>query len=85
MDSSHVPLDPPVIQTTVRILNNFTVTVTNVVLGTSADILIRLYENENFAGSATFTISGEQYAAWGNDDQYIVNLATEYIRANYPF
>jgi len=77
------PLDPPANKVTVTRINSFTVNVTNVVLNTSADLQIAMFNDGNLVDFRIVQISGTAYTDWGSNDQYIVNYTANWIHENY--
>lgn len=64
----------PVTVTTVTVITKFTVKSLEVKLTQSANILVDLLDkNDNYAGTEYLEISGDDYANWGSDDDYLVN------------
>ncbi len=57
---------------------SFKVHVVNVVLFTSVTVAVTLYdENGNGVGARTYVIAGDEYLAWNNDDQYLIDLVAQ--------
>jgi len=75
IDKSQVILDEPFIRS-VKILS-FRVQVLEIIFGKSARFSIYLNgecNGEVFNDSKNIVIVGEEYLAWGNDDNYIIEL-----------
>ncbi len=66
------------------LIDNICIDVRNVLLGTSADICVRLYSGETYRECMAFTITGTEYTSWGNNDAYIENLVIDRINLAYP-
>ena len=59
-------------------INKFTVELERVVLFQFASILVILYDDdEKQVDFKRFLLEGDDYAAWSNDDKYIIN----YVKA----
>jgi len=72
-DPVNVPVVPaPYIRPTMNI-TNIQIRVMNLVLFTSVSINVILFENTNYIDSKQYTLSGDDYTNWMNDDSYIVN------------
>ncbi len=82
MDQPTNPLPTPVTETTAKVINSFSVTVNNVILSTSANLEIKLFNNNSLIDIKIVTISGEDYTNWGSNDQYIINYAQNWIMNN---
>jgi hypothetical protein len=55
-------------------INNVRISVGQVILFKSIHINALLLQDNNLVESKFFTITGDEYANWSNDDQYIVDL-----------
>ena len=63
----------PVVKTTVETKEKFSISLSNIVLFTSVDILVSFYDvNDNFIESTTITLDGDDYLAWYDDDNYLI-------------
>ena len=72
MMDTPIPIDPPISTPQPNLVfNNMTVRVMNVTLGTSASFLVLLFNGDALVTTKNYTMEGEDYANWGNDDQYI--------------
>lgn len=63
-------------------ITKITIKIANVVLYTSAEIYVTFFsENDEFVKYKIYRLEGENYAAWGNNDSYIIEwiLAQENI------
>ena len=68
-----VPFD----KTTVTTITSFSIEVTDVVLFTSVRLRVNLFDANGRRVDCNFLmVEGEDYVAWGNDDQYIVNFVS---------
>lgn len=77
-------LVPPITKTDITTLTSFEINSVNVILNTSADILIYLKNSDNvIVASEMIIIDGIDYANWGSNDQYIVNFINNYLRVKY--
>jgi len=64
----------PVTVTTITVITKFAVKSIEVKLTQSANILVDLLDkNNNYAGTESLEISGNDYANWGTDDDYLIN------------
>jgi len=64
----------PITVTTTTVIDKFVIQRVEVKLKESAHIVVDLVNNTgNYAGSKYLTISGEDYANWGSDDDYLIN------------
>jgi hypothetical protein len=55
-------------------INNVIIRIMNVDLFNSITVCASLFENKSLVDNKVFKIEGEEYANWGNDDTYIVDL-----------
>ena len=61
-----------------RTINKFTVELERVVLFKFASVIAILYDDdEKQVDYKRYTLEGDDYAAWANDDKYIIN----YVKA----
>jgi len=64
----------PITVTTTTVIDKFVIQRVEVKLKESAGIMIDLVDNTgNYAGTRYLTMSGEDYANWGSDDDYLIN------------
>jgi len=55
-----------------------TVQIRNVVLNTSVEIQVTFFDaNKNMGDMKSVTLTGTEYTNWGNDDNYIINMACQ--------
>jgi hypothetical protein len=56
------------------IVDGFKVSIRDVVLFSSAKIVVELYYSEKLVGIKILNLTGEDYAGWvGQDDHYVIN------------
>jgi hypothetical protein len=73
-DSNEDVSIPPVTVTTTTVIDKFVIKRIEIKIKESAVIMIELIDSTgNYAGTRYFTISGDDYANWGSDDDYIIN------------
>jgi hypothetical protein len=64
----------PITVTRVTIIDKFIIRKVDVKLKESAEIVFDLVDNTgHYAGTKYLVISGEDYANWGSDDDYLIN------------
>lgn len=64
-------------EVTVMIINSVSIQITNLDLTKYVDVMV-IFKNDNkFLKSQTFRIEGEEYDAWGNNDEYLINLVLQ--------
>jgi hypothetical protein len=81
-DNTPVPIDPPVIIPQPDLnFDSMTVQVMSVNLGISASFIVFLYNNSVLIATRNYTMSGEDYANWGNDDQSVYTWVAAQLRA----
>ena len=56
-------------------ITNIQVRVMNLNLFQSVNINVILMSNNDYVDSKSYTLEGDDYTNWGNDDTYIVNYA----------
>jgi hypothetical protein len=65
----------PVESTQTVVSNRMSIRVLNLVFGTSIEVIASIVqENGTVTQNNHLVISGEEYANWGSDDEYMVNL-----------
>jgi hypothetical protein len=65
-------------QVVTKTYSYISVSITNVVLNTSVDIQVMIYDsNQNMIDLKLLTLSGTDYTNWGNDDSYILNISCQ--------
>ena len=58
--------------------NRFTIDILEMILFTRVTINVVLYDNnDRVVRGRIFTLEGDDYQKWSNDDQYIVDYVTE--------
>ena len=55
-------------------INNVVIRVSSVELFKSISVIASLFENTTLVDNKFFTITDAEYAGWGTDDKYIVDL-----------
>jgi hypothetical protein len=56
-------------------ISNITLEINELVVNKSVDIIVNLYDvDSKYISAVKYTISGDEYSSWGNDDEYLVNL-----------
>lgn len=74
-------IDTP-IQLAPRVVSKIKIQVIDVKLFESVTILVNLLDsNGQLLDNRCFTISGDEYSNWGNDDSYIINLVKSKLGA----
>ena len=74
MSSSIIPC-VPYEQIITKNIAGFSVTVRNVILNTSADVITQLYDADGHLMDVLFyTLTSDEYANWGITDNYIITL-----------
>ncbi len=64
----------PVTLTTTTVIDKFVIKIITVTIKKEAYIHIDLLDNNgNYAGNRFFTMSGDDYANWGSDDDYLID------------
>ena len=72
----------PVVKTTVKTVEKFSITLSNFKLFTSVDILVCCYsETDEFIESHQLTLAGADYLLWDNDDSFLI----EFVRNSLNF
>jgi len=72
--NTNTPIQPDQIVTT-RTATSFSVVCQNLVLFTTASFLVSLLDvNKSVISTQIITLTNEQYLAWNNNDDYIINL-----------
>ena len=78
MDNNKTTSITPFEQTTVKTVHSFTVKVNNVILHTSAKIMVQLNdENNNLIDIKMIDLDGNDYLNWGSNDDYITNYVAQ--------
>lgn len=81
-NSPPVTIDPPIISPQPDLIfNNMTIQVMSINLGISASFLVYLFNDQNLIATRNFTMTGDDYANWGSDDQYVYTWITDQLRA----
>ena len=79
MNNSEIKYDiQPIVKTTVKTIQKFSISLSNLKLFTSVDILVCFYDvNDNFIDMTTLILDGEDYLAWYDDDTYLLTYLGE--------
>jgi len=78
MDNNKTTSITPFDQTTVKTVHSFSVKVNNVILHTSAKLMVHLHdENNNLIDIKIIEIVGDDYLNWGSNDDYITNFVAQ--------
>ncbi len=78
MDNNKTTSITPFDQTTVKTVHSFSVKVNNVILHTSAKLMVHLHdENNNLIDVKIIEIVGDDYLNWGSNDDYITNFVAQ--------
>jgi hypothetical protein len=81
-NNAPVPIDPPVVVPQPDLtFDNMTVQVMSINLGISATFNVFLYNGNLMVATRVYTMTGEDYNNWGNDDQYVYTWIIEQLRA----
>jgi hypothetical protein len=63
-------------------INNVEIRILNLSLNKFVDLNVTLKQNNDFVNSVYMRIEGEEYTAWGNDDDYLENLVLNKLGLN---
>lgn len=72
-DNTLVPVEDNT-YTVSYIINNVMLRIVDIKLFTSVIVMATLFENLKLVNNQTIKIIGEEYDAWGNDDEYIIDI-----------
>ncbi len=61
-------------QVKIFVINNIEIRIINLSLNKFVDVNVTLKQDDAFVSSVYFRIEGEEYASWGNNDDYLENL-----------
>ena len=65
----------PITRTTVKTIEKFSISLSNLKLFTSVDIIVCSYDvNDNFIEMQTIVLDNESYLLWDSDDQYLIDF-----------
>ena len=65
----------PITRTTVKTIEKFSISLSNLKLFKSVDILVCSYDvNDNFIEMQTIVLDNESYLLWDSDDQYLIDF-----------
>jgi hypothetical protein len=75
-------LENPIIRTSVIEFDRFKIKNFEITLNEKVKIIILLFpvNPEHIIEAMTITIEGDEYANWGSDDEYLINLIKQKIR-----
>lgn len=74
MTYTYINLDIPIVETVVRTYTKFFIKNITVNINSSATIIVLLYPIEGNIVSRIIEIDGDDYANWGNDDNYLIEF-----------
>jgi hypothetical protein len=65
----------PTEETVTKNITGFKVIIQNLILFTSADVIVHLYNNDLVVESKLLVLAGDDYANWskGSEDEYVIN------------
>ncbi len=72
MESNSVPVEDKIVTTT-QTVTRLEIELVNLVLGTSARFSVRQFNDRNIIDVSFVEMSGDDYKAWGSDDNYVEN------------
>lgn len=64
-------------EVTVMIINNVDLQIINLDLTKYVDVMVMFKHDQKFLKSQTVRIEGAEYDAWGNNDEYLINLVLQ--------
>jgi hypothetical protein len=69
-----------------KIITGFAVTVQNLILFTSADLIVHLYSDNNVVESKLLVLTGNNYTDWskGSGDQYVIDYVASALGFAFP-
>lgn len=76
MNTTYVNVDDSPFVVT-NIINRVAISVIRIELFTSVMISAALFNDNKLLENKTITLTGAEYDAWANDDQYIINITLE--------
>jgi hypothetical protein len=83
MSNTPVPIVPPVVIPQPDLnFTSMTVQVMSINLGVSATFNVFLYNGDYMIATRNYTMTGEDYTNWGNDDQYVYTWIIVQLRAS---
>ena len=62
---------------TINIINNIDISIIALELNTYVDVSVLLKHDNKFISSQVLRIAGEEYKAWGNNDEYLVLIVCQ--------
>jgi hypothetical protein len=82
MDGTKMEIDP-ITMTKVTVISKINIKRVEVALKQYAEITFDLIDNnDNYAGTKFVVMSGEDYANWGKDDDYLINWVLNWVNIN---
>jgi len=64
-------------QVKIFVINNIEIRILNISLNNSVDLSVTMKQDGNYVDSKYMRIDGQEYQAWGNDDDYLENLVLQ--------
>jgi hypothetical protein len=64
-------------QVKIYVINNIEIRILNISLNNFVDLSVTMKQDGNYVDSKYMRIEGEEYQAWGNDDDYLENLVLQ--------
>jgi hypothetical protein len=64
-------------QVKIYVINNIEIRILNISLNNSVDLSVTMKQDGNYVDSKYMRIDGQEYQAWGNDDDYLENLVLQ--------
>jgi hypothetical protein len=76
-----VPINPPIfVPQPDLVFNNMAVKIINMDLGISASFCVYLFNDNTILSTKNYTMVGEDYTKWGNNDQYVYEWIIAQLR-----
>ena len=83
-NNNNIEIDPPVsVPQPSLIFNNMKVNVMDIELGISARFNVLLFNDNNFVTIKNYTMTGNDYLQWGNDDEYVYQWVITQLRTSF--
>jgi hypothetical protein len=64
-------------QVKIYVINNIEIRILNISLNNFVDLSVTMKQDGNYVDSKYMRIDGQEYQAWGNDDDYLENLVLQ--------
>ena len=64
-------------QVKIYVINNIEIRILNISLNNFVDLSVTMKQDGNYVDSKYMRIEGEEYQAWGNNDDYLENLVLQ--------